>query len=115
MICDLAEVYRIYDYKGVPGRLLGTLVAGLGVDSRVYQKLSGQKVPTSTLMQALIVDELRRIIYVINADKNAEQPDPMAPKLLEETEPKRETQVFSTPEAFLKARADLIGANNGRN
>ena len=28
VICDLAETYQIYDYKRVPGRLLGTLVAG---------------------------------------------------------------------------------------
>ena len=115
MICDLAEVYRIYDYKGVPGRLLGTLVAGLGVESRVYQRLAGQDVPTSILIQALIVDELRRIVYMLNADKNAEQPESLAARLVEETKPKHEERLFSTPEAFLKARADLIGANNGRN
>lgn len=115
MICDLAEVYRIYDYKGVPGRLLGTLVAGLGVESRVYQKLAGQDVPTSILMQALMVDELRRIIYMFNEDKNKEQPESIAAKMVEETKPKRDTKAFSTPEAFLKARADLVGANNGGN
>lgn len=115
MICDLAEVYRIYDYKGVPGRLLSTLVAGLGVESRIYQKMSGQNVPTSVLMQALIVDELRRLVYMLNGDKNAEQPEPMALKMIEETKPEKSTRTFSTPEEFLKARAGLIGANNGRN
>ena len=115
MICDLAEVYRIYDYKGVPGRLLGTLVAGLGVESRVYQRMSGQTVPTSVLMQALLVDELRRLVYMLNGDKNAEQPESVAEKLIEKTEPERDTRLFSSPEEFLKARADLIGANNGRN
>lgn len=115
MICDLAEVYRIYDYKGVPGRLLSTLVAGLGVDSRIYQKVSGQKVPTSVFMQALIVDELRRIVYMLNGDKNAEQPKLIAAELAEEKKPEKITRAFDTPEAFLKARADLIGANNARN
>ena len=114
MICDLAEVYRIYDYKGVPGRLLGTLVAGLGGESRVYQKVAGQDVPTSILMQAMLIDELRRIVYMLNGDKNAERPESMAAKLVEETKPKHEERLFSTPEAFLKARADLIGADNGR-
>lgn len=115
MICDLAEVYRIYDYRGVPVKLLGTLVAGLGVESRVYQKLSGQHVPTSILVQALIVDELRRIVYMLNADKSKEQPESMAATLIVEKEKEREERLFSTPEAFMKARADLIGASNGRN
>lgn len=115
MICDLAEVYRIYDYKGVPGRLLGTLVAGLGVDSRVFQSMAGQQVPTSILVQALLVDELRRIVYMLNGDKHAEPPESLAASLVEEREPKGNEVAFSSPEEFLKARAKIIGANNGGN
>lgn len=41
MICDLAETYQIFDYRRVPGRLLGTLVAGLGANSRVKKRIFG--------------------------------------------------------------------------
>lgn len=115
MICDLAEVYHIYDYRGVPGRLLGALVVGLGVNSRIYQRITGQLVPTDTLMQALIIDELRRIVYLLDGNKNKKYPEPMAERLLEHEEPEREYITFDTPEEFEKARAALLGEINGSN
>ena len=56
MICDLAETYQIYDYRRVPGRLLGTLVAGLGANSRVKKKLFGvqNEVPDSLLLAKIL-------------------------------------------------------------
>lgn len=110
MICDLAEIYRIYDYRGVPGRLLGTLVAGLGVESRVYQKMSGQTVPTSVLMDAMIVDELRHIAYVvrrIGGDDSQDPPESLAATLIEDNRLKK-GRTFMTPEDFQKARAAIL-------
>lgn len=115
MICDLAETYHIYDYKGVPGRLLGTLVAGLGVNSRVYQKLAGQIVPTSILVEALIVDELRKIVYLLDGNKKSKIPESMAEKLMIPDESAREELMFDTPEDFEKARKALLGEINGSN
>lgn len=59
MVCDLAETYQIYDYKRVPGRLLGTLVAGLGGNSRVKKKMFGveNEVP-DILLLARIMDDI---------------------------------------------------------
>lgn len=110
MICDLAEVYRIYDYRGVPGRLLGTLVAGLGVDSRVYQKMAGQTVPTNVLMDAMIVDELRHIAYVvrrIGGDDTQDPPESLAATLVEATRTKEE-RTFMTPEDFHRVRGAIL-------
>lgn len=58
MTCDLAETYQIYDYRRVPGRLLGTLVAGLGINSRVKKKLFGVQndVPDSLLLAKILDD-----------------------------------------------------------
>lgn len=114
MICDLAEVYHIYDYRRVPGRLLGTLVAGLGVNSRVYQKLAGQLVPTDILMQSLIVDELRRITYLLNGDKNKTYPKPITESFLQDAKPDTGEMAFNTPEEFERTRAALLGEINGR-
>lgn len=114
LICDLAEVYQIYDYKGVPGRLLGTLVSGLGVNSRVYQKIAGQKVPTDILFEAFIIDELRRITYLLDGNKNKKQPEPMSETLFDRDEPENDVMVFDSPEAFEQARAALLGEINGK-
>jgi hypothetical protein len=59
VICDLAETYQIFDYRRVPGRLLGTLVAGLGAESRLKKVMFGieNDVPSSILM-ACILDDL---------------------------------------------------------
>jgi len=105
MICDLAETYHIYDYRRVPGRLLGTLVAGLGANSRVYQKMSGQVVPTDTLLLAIVIDELRTIIYGANGKKS---PEKIATKLMEGAKPERKERLFNTGADFDKARAALI-------
>lgn len=113
MICDLAEVYRIYDYRGVPGRLLGALVAGLGPNSRVHQRISGQLVPTDTIMLSMILDELRKIIYVLDTNKNKKYPELLTPKLVKDDKPERDELAFSTPEEFEKARAVLLGEING--
>ena len=113
MICDLAETYQIFDYRRVPGRLLGTLVAGLGPNSRVYQKLAEQEVPTDTFLLTAIVDELRMIVYLLDGNKNKKAPDPIAGRLIKQQEKPRKHVSFRTPEEFLKARADLIGEKNG--
>ncbi len=113
MICDLAETYQIYDYKRVPGRLLGTLVAGLGVNSRIYQKIAGQKVPTDTVMLALIVDELRRLTYLMDGNKHKKQPESMAARLVDKPEADDGRLSFSSPEEFEAYRAALLGEING--
>ena len=106
MVCDLAETYRIYDYRRVPGRTLGTLVAGLGANSRVYQKLTGQIVPTDTLLLAMLVDDVRAMVY--EAGKNG-APERIAPKLMEGAQPVRNERTFKTGTDFDKARAPILG------
>ena len=77
MICDLAETYHIFEYRRVPVRLLGTLVAGLGANSRVHQRITEQEVPTDIFLQAAIVDELRMIVYLLDGNKNKKMPEPI--------------------------------------
>lgn len=113
MICDLAETYHLFDYRRVPGRLLGTLVAGLGPNSRVYQKLAEQEVPTDTFLQAAIVDELRMIVYLLDGNKNKKMPEPITGRLVKSHEKPRRQEVFRTPEDFMRARAALIGEKYG--
>ena len=113
MICDLAETYHIFEYRRVPVRLLGTLVAGLGANSRVHQRITEQEVPTDIFLQAAIVDELRMIVYLLDGNKNKKMPEPITQRLIKSHEKPRKEAVFRTPEEFMRARAALIGEKHG--
>ena len=106
LICDLAEVYHIYDYRSLPVRLVATLAAGLGPNSRVYQKLAGQTVPTDTLLLAMLVDDVRAMVY---GTKGKHVPERIAPKLMAGAMPERKERIFKTGADFDKARAALLG------
>ena len=105
LICDLAEVYHIYDYRSLPVRLVATLAAGLGPNSRVYQKLAGQTVPTDTLLLAMLVDDVRAMVY---GTKGKHVPERIAPKLMAGAIPERKERIFKTGADFDKARAALL-------
>lgn len=111
MICDLAETYHIYDYKRVPGRLLGTLVAGLGVNSRVSQKLAGLEAPMDTVLTALLVDEVRNVTRMLGGVKDKEKP--LSERFFTNSAPVREELTFKTGADFERERARLLGVING--
>ena len=105
LICDLAEVYHIYDYRSLPVRLVATLAAGLGPNSRVHQKIAGQTVPTDTLLLAMLVDDVRAMAY---GTKGKHVPERIAPKLMAGATPERKERIFKTGADFDKARAALL-------
>lgn len=57
-ICDLAETYRIFDYRSLPVKLVATLSAGLRDDSRIKLKAAGSPVSLETMILATIADNL---------------------------------------------------------
>ena len=62
LICDLAEVYGIFDYKKYPVNLIGMLAYGLRENSRIKLKLCDQPVNNDTLLLAHIADRLGAMI-----------------------------------------------------
>ena len=68
MICDLAETYQIYDYRGVPGRLLGILTAGLRENSRVGRIINGVRGDVSDVLLAQILDGVRFLCWAQTGD-----------------------------------------------
>lgn len=79
LICDLAETYRIYDYRGVPGRTLGILAAGLGPNSRIGQKINGVRGSVSEVLLAQILDGVRWLVWAQSKDaKNGKPPASVA-------------------------------------
>ena len=117
MICDLAETYSIYDYTKVPGRFLGTLVYGLGDDSRVKKKYRDIQTSDEVLLLAAIADRLNELMWVLtNVGKEegdmGDRPKSLVAYYLGEKNEKKETQSdrvkFSSPEEFLSARNEIL-------
>ena len=107
LICDLAETYQIYDYRRVPGRLLGILATGLRDDSRIKQKINGVKTNDTNMILANILDGINLLLWTKtkDAEKGINQPDSIAETLFVK---EREEVMFETPEDFEKERQRLI-------
>lgn len=113
LICDLAETYRIYDWRRVPVKTLGIFAAGLRPDSRVVLEQVGEDFSTDTMILASIADTTRYILHAFGAKKG----DPLPPSLVEALRHKdevQEEQRFRTGDDFDAARdAILRRINNG--
>ena len=44
LICDFAEIYRIYNYKEIPCKMAAIYAKGLKENARIKMKLAGVKV-----------------------------------------------------------------------
>lgn len=69
MICDLAEVYHVLEYRRLPPRTVAVLFFGLRDTSRVKQKLGGTKGDQKDLLLALIVDSVRAVLVGLGGGK----------------------------------------------
>lgn len=80
LICDLAETYGVFDYKRVPGRLLGILAAGLGANSRIGKKINGVRGNVTEILLARILDGVQFLCWVQTEDarKNKNRPKSVA-------------------------------------
>ena len=102
MICDLAEVYHLFNYTEYPPLLVGTLVFGLSNDSRVKRKISGQKITLTEILLAKIADELRFQSwagYSKDGQRNINRPKSILERLMG-IEKKEQYATFSTMEEF---------------
>lgn len=110
LICDLAETYRIYDYRALPVRILATLCCGLRDDSRIKMKLSGTKVPMNIILLASAVDKLSFLAWsrTKDAENNMNRPASIVGILTGNTEEK-DIMSFETAEEFETAKARAQG------
>ena len=115
MICDLAEVYHIFNYRELSPKLVATLCFGLRDDSRVKMKLSNSKITLTQLLLARAVDELSFQSWAKTKDgqKNRNRPESVLKMLLEE---KKEDEVlsFTSPEDFNKAWKEIVNVEYNR-
>ena len=101
LVCDFAETYGVFDWRGLPLRLAATLAAGLREDSRCMMRLNGCKAAPDTLLRAGILDALRVLIWQNTRDgaEGVNCPTPVLGALLGEEETEQ-TVGFASADEF---------------
>lgn len=114
LICDMAETYGIFDLYALPAQLAATLAVGLRDDSRIKIKMSGMKMDFNKYIIAALFDKVNWLCWTKTKDAQhgTHVPESILDLLLQ-TDRKGDTAdeyvVFDSPEAFEKARQDLLG------
>lgn len=107
LICDMAEVYHIYDIQALPGRTLAVLACGLGHNSRVWAKVCGFEARWSDIVMATIADRLAILCWFQTEDghKGQNKPEMLTPQLLGKTDQsdKPTYQKYDTGADFMAA------------
>ena len=116
LICDLAETYRIYDYRQLPAYQVAVFSFGLRDDSRIKVAMSGQNVPTDLLIQASMLDRLSMLVWMKTKDgpQGKNRPASMVDSLLK-VEKEKEQMVFTSGEEFEEYRSKLLEKIGGGN
>lgn len=109
MICDLAETYRIYDYKKLPLTKVAIFLNGLSENSRVMKAISGQKLNYESMLLVSITDKLSMLLWMLSEDgqKNRNRPKLLSETLFE-SEKENDIKSYSSSEEFEKERAKLL-------
>ena len=110
LICDMAEVYHIYDMRALPLRTLAVLACGLSADSRVNKSKNKVKLSLGDTLLCLIADKLSQLVWLQTKDgvKGTNRPESILGKLNDE-KPKVEEYGYATPAEFEAARKRIIG------
>lgn len=113
LVCDMAETYRVFDWRALPLRLAATLAAGLPGDSRSMRKLAGTEYSTQTLLLASAVDNLALLVWLNSSDgqKGVNRPKSIVAALTGQKE-QSEYMVFNSADDFRRAYDERM-KNNG--
>ena len=116
LICDLAEVYGIFDHRALPATLLAALSVGLREDSRIKMKLAGQKLTKMETLAAATVDRLSMLVWLNSEDgrKGENRPASVLSMLLGEEPEEKPVEGFETAEEFEAEWTRRTGVSHGR-
>lgn len=109
LICDLAETYHILNYRELPVKLLGTLVAGLAENSRTKLKLNNMSMSQDEVMLISILDHLKILVWQKTKDG---QKGKNKPKLLVDeifNNKSNDIEKFIDGASFEKRKKEIIG------
>lgn len=113
LICDLAEVYNIYDYRSLPPSRVAAFAVGLRNNSRIKTKMRGDDLRNNELSD-LILANIHDMLasYLLGSDR---APSILAELIGEANSSGREKtnendlEVFDSAESFEEARNKILG------
>ena len=109
LMCDMAEVYHIFDYRGMPAFFVAELVAGLSTDSRVKMAISGQQIDKETALLACILDGINTLVWQNTKDAQKGRNKPQSVYLaMTQTKEKDTLRGFRTSAEFEAYRKSLL-------
>lgn len=111
LICDFAETYHIYNYRGLPVSYVAALACGLRPESRIKMAINDSKVKPDTLLLASIMDKLSLLLWLHTNDgvNGRNRPPSIVAQLLGSEENTNGNVVgFDDGEAFEQARKQII-------
>ena len=116
LICDLAEVYHVLNYRELLPSLVATLCFGLKEDSRVKMHFSDSKITLTQTLIARMVDELTFQSWAKTKDgqKNRNRPESVLKALTEEKRTEDELVSFMTAEDFNNAWQEIVNGEHDR-
>ena len=110
LVCDMAETYRIYDYRALSPHKAAVLACGLRDDSRTKMAVQNVSAPLETLLLATIADRLGLQLWSGSKDAqhNRNRPESIAEKLLQGQDDDN-VRAFRTASEFAAAFRALAG------
>lgn len=110
LVCDMAEVYHIFDIQALPARTLAVLACGLGHNSRVWAKICGFEARWCDIVQATIADRLAILCWFQTEDghEGKNRPALLTLQLLgTDQSDKQKYQTYETGADFMAAWSAL--------
>lgn len=108
LVCDLAEVYNIHDYRQMPPTYIAILAKGLGKDSRIKQSYTGLEVTEDYLLQTLMFDRLNSLVWMLGSSEGDKEPISLYEQLVGEERASKQESGFESGEEFEKRRLELL-------
>ncbi len=107
--CDLAETYRIYNYRNYPPTYIATLAAGLRDNARIKLKMNDMAYPLETMLMVSAVDKLSLLLWAKTKDgaSGRNRPKMLIDTLLKNTD--QDLVSFETSEEFEDTWKQLAG------
>ncbi|MCR4805781.1 MAG: DUF5361 domain-containing protein [Clostridia bacterium] len=108
LICDLAEVYGVLDWRSLRLSVAAALSAHLPDDSRIKRKQAGLKLGLRDTLLASIADSLKYLCWTKTADapKGRNRPTSVLEALTKE--PEEKVTGFDSAAAFRARREEIV-------
>lgn len=104
LICDFAETYHIYDWRGLPVSYAATLASGLRENSRIKMAITKRSASLEILLMAAMVDRLSYLLWANSKDaaKGKNRPVSIVERLTNNSGQESDIESFTTGADFLR-------------